>query len=74
MMKNLIERRKPELVEAMDVMRDKYPHSYQRLFNSMNEKVSIIALSYRDILDLQEMMVLDKISFSDIDNLFNLPE
>lgn len=69
-MKNLLERRKPELIEAMDVMNEKYPYSFRRLYSSMSEKVAIVQLSYREVLDLQQMMDLHKISFSDIDNLF----
>jgi hypothetical protein len=71
MMKNLIERRKPELVKAMDEYGVRYPHSIQRMMNSFAEKVSILQLSLRELMDLKEMMNLEEISFRSMDTLFD---
>ena len=69
-MKNLIERRKPELVEAMDRYEVKYPHSIHRMRESFQGKVSILQLSLRELIDLKDMMNLEEISFNAMDKIF----
>jgi hypothetical protein len=57
-MKNLLERAKPELRQAIESFRDIYPNWMEKLENRLKENSWITNLTYEDILNIR-MVVRD---------------